>query len=89
MQHKQQCSNSARSFLEAVSNHSLPSRVRGDQGVDNVDIARFMFNHLERGPDRGSFISGKSQTYTNNLPKELSVLEGKHAIIHLSSASKN
>ena len=29
------------------------------------------------------------QTYTNNLPKELSVLEGKHAIIHLSSASKN
>ena len=41
-------------FLEAVSNHSLPSRVRGDQCVENVDIARFMFNHLERGPDRGS-----------------------------------
>ena len=47
-------------FLEAVSNHGLPSRVRGDQGVENVDIARFMFNHLERGPDRGSLISGKS-----------------------------
>ena len=47
-------------FLEAVSNHGLPSIVRGDQGVENVDIARFMFNHLERGPDRGSFISGKS-----------------------------
>ena len=27
------------------------------------------------------------QTYTNNVPKDLSVLEGKHAIIHLSSAS--
>ena len=47
-------------FLEAVSNHGLPSRVRGDQGVENIEIARFMFNHPERGPDRGSFISGKS-----------------------------
>ena len=46
-------------FLEAVSNHGLPSRVRGDQGVENVDIAQFMFNHLERSPDRGSFISRK------------------------------
>ena len=28
------------------------------------------------------------QTYTNILPKELGVLEGMHAIVHLSSASK-
>lgn len=45
-------------FLEAVQKHGVPSRVRGDQGVENVDIARYMF--AVRGSDRGSFISGKS-----------------------------
>ncbi|XP_052473580.1 uncharacterized protein LOC128030120 [Carassius gibelio] len=45
-------------FLEATHLHGLPSRVRADQGVENVDIARFMFT--VRGTDRGSFISGKS-----------------------------
>ena len=47
-------------FLEAVDNHGLPSRVRGDQGVENVDVASFMFSHPLRGPGRGSYISGKS-----------------------------
>ncbi|XP_072558766.1 uncharacterized protein [Paramormyrops kingsleyae] len=45
-------------FLEATQRHGLPSRVRADQGVENVDIARFMFT--VRGNDRNSFISGKS-----------------------------
>ncbi|KAI9542475.1 hypothetical protein NQZ68_019157 [Dissostichus eleginoides] len=45
-------------FLEAVDKHGFPSRVRGDQGVENVDIARHMFD--VRGCGRGSFISGKS-----------------------------
>ncbi|XP_057216619.1 uncharacterized protein LOC130570364 isoform X2 [Triplophysa rosa] len=45
-------------FLEATQLHGLPSRVRADQGVENVDIARFMFT--VRGNNRGSFISGKS-----------------------------
>ncbi|XP_034554902.1 uncharacterized protein LOC117823781 [Notolabrus celidotus] len=45
-------------FLEATQNHGIPSRVRADQGVENVQIARFMFS--VRGTDRGSFISGKS-----------------------------
>ena len=31
-----------------------PQRVRGDQGVENVDVAWFMFSNLSRGPGRGT-----------------------------------
>ena len=34
--------------------------MRTDQGVENVDIARFMLTHPERGEGRGSHITGKS-----------------------------
>lgn len=47
-----------RFFLESVEKHGVPSRVRADQGVENVDIARWMF--AVQGCGRGSFISGKS-----------------------------
>ncbi|XP_050958050.1 uncharacterized protein LOC127159193 [Labeo rohita] len=45
-------------FKKATERHGIPSRVRGDQGVENVEIARYMFT--VRGTDRGSFMSGKS-----------------------------
>ncbi|KAL4009206.1 hypothetical protein ACER0C_003058 [Sarotherodon galilaeus] len=45
-------------FLEAVQKYGFPLRVRGDQGVENVGIARCMFTI--RGCGRGSFLSGKS-----------------------------
>ncbi|XP_078016818.1 uncharacterized protein LOC144458368 isoform X1 [Epinephelus lanceolatus] len=45
-------------FQQSVERHGFPSRVRGDHGVENVDIARLMFS--VKGTGRSSFIAGKS-----------------------------
>ena len=47
-------------FRSAVETHGLPSRVRGENGGENTQVAQFMFNHPLRGPGKASFISGRS-----------------------------
>jgi hypothetical protein len=48
----------ARLFREGVERYNLPSRVRSDQGLENIDVARMMLT--ERGLNRGSIITGTS-----------------------------
>ncbi|XP_062844579.1 uncharacterized protein LOC134325053 [Trichomycterus rosablanca] len=53
-----QASTTLAFFQQSVEKFGFPLRVRGDQGVENVDVARLMFT--VRGTGRSSFISGKS-----------------------------
>ena len=59
-----QCSGNNRAstvynlFLEAVNHYGLPSRVRSDQGGENIMVAHHMIEH--RGTERGSMITGPS-----------------------------
>ena len=49
-----------KSFLEAVACYGLPSHIRADNGGENVQVGRFMMEHPERRPGKGSFITGRS-----------------------------
>ncbi|XP_058876902.1 uncharacterized protein LOC131731670 [Acipenser ruthenus] len=48
------------SFVRAVHQFGLPSRVRSDKGLENIEVARFMLEHPRHGPDRGSHITRRS-----------------------------
>ena len=45
-------------FKLGIGAFHLPSRVRGDRGMENVDVANYKI--ASHGPDRGSFIVGRS-----------------------------
>lgn len=46
------------SFIAAVEQYGLPSRVRSDKGGENADVAEFMIR--SRGANRNSHITGRS-----------------------------
>ncbi|PPQ76330.1 hypothetical protein CVT24_008496 [Panaeolus cyanescens] len=57
-------------FLDAVNEHGVPSRVRGDRGGENRDVSIAMI--MLRGSNRGSFMWGPS---TRNTPIERNWVE--------------
>lgn len=44
-------------FFAATERHGIPSRVRGDHGTENLEVARFMEESF--GVERGSYIWGR------------------------------
>lgn len=47
-------------FVSVVQEFGPPLRVRTDQVVKNIEVAKFMLTHPLRSPGQKSFIGGKS-----------------------------
>ena len=47
-------------FMKAVTRYGVPSRVRADNGSENVLVSEHKLQHPNRGPGRNSFIAGRS-----------------------------
>jgi transposase InsO family protein len=47
-------------FRSAIEYYGLPSRIRTDQGGENVLISEYMLTHPDRGPERNSVLVGRS-----------------------------
>ncbi|KAJ8474614.1 hypothetical protein ONZ45_g15892 [Pleurotus djamor] len=63
-------------FLKAIGENGCPSRVRGDHGVENGDVAEWMETYRGRG--RGSYIYGRS---VHNCRIERLWLDFVHGIV--------
>ena len=48
-------------FLKAVQQFGVPSRIRCDQGVENILVAKHMLHH--RGVDRNIALVGSNQLW--------------------------
>ena len=60
-------------FQEATDTYGLPLRVRSDFSTENTDVATFILEHPDRGPNRGWMIMGTSvhNQYTEQLCLEV------------------